>query len=121
MKAARLSIGVVGIIVTVLSVRPTAAQIDPRLPEGPNRDLVARTCRGCHDLSNLYSTVGRSREAWNRTIDDMVRFGLNVTSQDRALISCNASAALAALRGVSVAHGLHSPACTPAVLRPPVG
>src|SRR5262252_2398727 len=56
-----------GIILVVLafmmplSMRPTAAQIDPRLPEGPNRDLVARKCSACHDLSNLYSTVGRSR------------------------------------------------------------
>jgi hypothetical protein len=86
MKAARISIGVVAIIVAVLGVRPTAAQVDPRLPEGPNRDLVIRICGSCHDLSNLYSTVGRSREGWNETIDNMVLFGLSVTPQERALI-----------------------------------
>ena len=72
--------------VTFLGVRPTAAQIDPRLPEGPNRDLVARKCSACHDLSNLYSTVGRSRDGWNAKIDDMVAYGLSVTAEERALI-----------------------------------
>ena len=86
MRTARISIGVLGVIVAVLSVRIAAAQIDPRLPEGPNRDVVARTCGACHDLSNLYSTVGRNRERWNETLDDMVRFGMKVTPQDRALI-----------------------------------
>jgi hypothetical protein len=79
-------IGVVGLVAVVLSVRTTDAQIDPRLPEGPNRELVARTCRGCHDLSNLFSTVGRTREGWNRTLEDMTRFGLVVTREERALI-----------------------------------
>ena len=70
----------------MLSVGTTAAQIDPRLPEGPNRELVARTCRTCHDLSNLYGTAGRTRERWNRTIDDMILVGLQITPQDRELI-----------------------------------
>jgi hypothetical protein len=86
MEAARL-IGVVGVILVVLGGRTaTAQQIDPRLPEGPNRELVVRKCGSCHDLSNLYSTVGRSRERWGQTIDDMVLFGMDITPQDRALI-----------------------------------
>jgi hypothetical protein len=83
MKTARLSIVVVFV---VLSAGSTVAQIDPRMPEGPNRDLVARTCSGCHDLSNLFSTRGRSRNRWSQTIEDMVRVGLNITPQDRALV-----------------------------------
>lgn len=91
MKAGRIAIGVLGVVVAVLivalpGVRPTAAQVDPRLPEGPNRDLVIRICGSCHDLSNLYSTVGRSREGWNETIDNMVLLGLSVTPQERSLI-----------------------------------
>jgi len=82
-KAARLSIIV---LAAVLGVRPAAAQVDPRLPEGPNRDLVVRHCGSCHDLSNLYTTVGRTRERWNATIDDMVLLGLNITPRDRALV-----------------------------------
>lgn len=84
MKAARLLIGVIAVM---MSVKVAAAQqIDPRLPEGPNRELVARTCTGCHAISNLFSTMGRTREGWNRVLEDMTRFGLNMTAQERALI-----------------------------------
>ena len=78
-------VGVVGLVAVVLSVHAADAQIDPRLPEGPNRELVARNCAGCHDLSNLFSTVGRTREGWRRTLEDMTRFGLVVTPQERTL------------------------------------
>ena len=87
MKAARprLLILVVGVIL-VLSEHTATAQIDPRLPEGPNRDLVVRRCATCHDISNLFSTVGRSRVGWNEKIDDMVSYGLIITPEERALI-----------------------------------
>ena len=85
MKTARLLIGV---IAGILSAQMTAAQAqdDPRMPQGPNRTLVIRTCIGCHPLDFLYSTVGRTREGWNRTLDDMVRYGMNVTAEERALV-----------------------------------
>ena len=86
LKAAGLSVGVVGVVVAVLGVGTTAAQDNSRLPEGPNRELVVRTCGGCHDLSNLYSTTGRTRERWNMTIDDMTLLGMRITPQERALI-----------------------------------
>ena len=37
-------------------------------------------------LSNLYSTVGRTREGWNQVLEDMTRYGMNVTAQERTLI-----------------------------------
>ena len=85
MKPARLLIGV---IAGILSTQMTAAQAqdDPRMPQGPNRTLVIRTCIGCHPLDFLYSTVGRTRDGWNRTLDDMVNYGMNVTPQERAQI-----------------------------------
>ncbi len=86
MKTARGSFAVASVIVAGLTLRFAVAQIDPRLPEGPNRDLVARACSKCHPLNNLYSTVGRSRERWSQTIDDMARFGLEITPQERALV-----------------------------------
>jgi hypothetical protein len=86
MRTARLLIGAVGVMVVFLSVRPTTAQIDSRMPEGPNRALVARLCTGCHDLGNLLSTAGRSREGWDSKIDEMQSYGMKVTPEERALI-----------------------------------
>ena len=84
MKAARL---LTGVIAVVSSVQMAAAQqIDPRMPEGPNREFVAKVCSECHALSNLYSTVGRTREGWNRVLDDMKNYGMNVTAQERTQI-----------------------------------
>jgi len=63
-----------------------AQQDDPRMPAGPNRELAIKTCIGCHPLNFLYSTVGRTRDGWNRVLDDMTNYGMNVTAQERALI-----------------------------------
>ena len=57
-----------------------------RLPEGPNRDMVARKCGPCHPLSNLTSTAGRNRERCNEKINDMVLFGLKITPEERTLV-----------------------------------
>ncbi len=86
MKPARPLIAVAGVIFVFLSVHTTTAQIDPRMPEGPNRDLVFRRCTTCHDIGNLVGTVGRTRDGWNEKIDDMVLYGLKVTPEERALI-----------------------------------
>jgi len=85
MTAARPLISVVALI---LSTQMAAAQQqdDPRMPEGPNRELVIRTCLGCHPLNYLYSTVGRTRDGWNQVLNDMTLYGMNVTAQERALI-----------------------------------
>lgn len=85
MKTARL---LIGIIAGMLSTQMAVAQSldDPRMPEGPNRELAIKTCIGCHPLNFLYSTVGRSRESWNRVLDDMTQYGMNVTAQERAQI-----------------------------------
>jgi hypothetical protein len=92
MRAVRALVGVVAV---VLSVETAAAQQDDaRMPQGPNRELVIKTCIGCHALSNLYSTVGRSREGWNRVLDDMKNYGMNVTAQERTQILDYLSSAL---------------------------
>jgi len=80
------SVGIFAPVVAMLSMATAAAQDDARLPQGPNRELVVRICGSCHDLSNLFSTVGRTRERWNLTIDDMIGFGMRITQQERALI-----------------------------------
>jgi hypothetical protein len=85
MKIAR---PLMGLVAAILSTQVAAAQTldDPRMPPGPNRELAIRTCIGCHPLNFLYSTVGRTREGWSRTFDDMVRYGMNVTAEERALV-----------------------------------
>src|SRR5215468_8337318 len=71
----------------LLGARHAAAQVDDRLPAGPNRELVARTCSSCHDLSNLTATSGRTRAGWAEKINDMVTlYGANISAADRALI-----------------------------------
>ena len=82
------TLGAIALGLTVAGVCPAIAQEDDisRLPEGPNRDLVARKCGPCHPLSNLTSTAGRSRDCWNEKIDDMVLFGLKITTDERTLV-----------------------------------
>ena len=83
MRTARLMIGVVGATLVVLGVRATAQLT---LPDGPNRDLVARTCGACHDLGMVIGAGGRSREGWDGTIDDMTSYGMNITQAERRLV-----------------------------------
>jgi hypothetical protein len=93
MKAARLLTGVVAVVSIVQLA--TAQQIDPRMPEGPNREFVAKVCSECHALSNLYSTVGRTREGWTRVLEDMTRYGLKMTPEERGRILDYLSTAMA--------------------------
>lgn len=65
-------IGVVGAALVAFGV-PAGAEAT--LPQGPNRELVARACGGsCHDLEMVVIN-GRSQENWNRTIEEMTGYG----------------------------------------------
>jgi mono/diheme cytochrome c family protein len=78
-----LSSGVIGAALAVFAL-PALAQDE--LPAGPDRELVAKTCAGCHDLKVLVDTHGLSREDWDGTLDDMAAFGLRMTAEQRAKI-----------------------------------
>jgi hypothetical protein len=82
MRAARLSIGVLGAVLVGLVV-PGNAQVG--LPEGPNRELVERACGSCHDIETV-AINGRREENWNGTIDEMTGYGLRVSPAERVLI-----------------------------------
>ena len=56
------------------------------LPEGLNRELVARTCGACHDVAMVVATGGRSREGWDATLEDMTSYGMEITPTDRRLV-----------------------------------
>jgi cytochrome c5 len=55
------------------------------LPAGEGAQLVQSHCPLCHDLGRI-TTVGRSKEEWNNTVNNMMaRAGNNVATQDEIL------------------------------------
>ena len=85
MRNAPRSAVAMGAMLVFLTV-PAIGQIDPRMPEGPNRELVARKCTSCHDVSNFVGTAGRSRAGWDVKIEDMVLYGMRITPEERAFV-----------------------------------
>jgi len=68
----------------LLAITPLRAQY-PKLPDGPNRELVEAVCGSCHDIE-MVAIGRRSEERWSLTMDEMVGYGLRITPADRALI-----------------------------------
>jgi hypothetical protein len=64
----------------------TAAAQQAELPAGPDRDVVSHECGACHDLEMVVAAAGASRQAWNDTIDEMVRYGARIDPEDRPKI-----------------------------------
>jgi hypothetical protein len=56
------------------------------LPPGPDRDLVAKVCRSCHDLQMVFDAAGISREEWDMSLDEMTANGMIISADDRAKI-----------------------------------
>ena len=56
---------------------------EDRMAEG--RALTADRCTVCHGLSKV-TTAGRSAEAWQATVDDMIRLGAEVSPDEAAAI-----------------------------------
>jgi mono/diheme cytochrome c family protein len=55
--------------------------VPSNLPDGPGKELVERACGPCHGVS-LFNGRHESRDAWNRTIDNMIRRGAKVTPEE---------------------------------------
>jgi hypothetical protein len=72
----------------------TATAQQNELPAGPNRDVVSRECGGCHDLEMVVAAAGASRQAWNDTTDEMIRYGARIDPEDRPKILDYLSSAL---------------------------
>ncbi len=83
MNSARLFLGAAGTIVVTLG---TAAAQPRELPAGPNREVVARQCQACHDLSMVFAATGMTRDGWNGIIDEMISYGMNITADERTRI-----------------------------------
>jgi cytochrome c5 len=68
---------------SVLAATAASAQrLD--LPAGPDRDLVARACQTCHDLSMVLAAKGLTRDGWDAAIDEMISYGMKVEPDERA-------------------------------------
>jgi hypothetical protein len=65
---------------------PVAAAEVTVLPDGPDRELVLKTCQSCHDLQMVFDVAGSTRAEWTGTLDEMVDHGLSVSRDDRARI-----------------------------------
>jgi hypothetical protein len=81
----RAFVWIVAACATLAPPLAAAAEIT-ELPEGPNRDLVSKTCQSCHDLQMVFDAVGFSREEWDMTLEEMNANGMNVSTDDRAKI-----------------------------------
>jgi len=82
MRTDRLLMGVVGAIFIAFCGR-LSAQVP--LPDGPNRELVARACGSCHDLE-MVTINGRTQENWKGTIDEMAGYGMRLSPAESALV-----------------------------------
>ncbi len=76
----RLLAGVVGVMLTAAEAGAG------ELPAGPGREIVARECRGCHDLDMVFAAAGATRDDWNGALDEMGSYGMKITPEERAQI-----------------------------------
>ena len=83
MGRAGSSLGAVGAVLIILGLPAAAAS---ELPEGRNREVVARHCQTCHGLDVLVDTGGMTRADWIAILDQMEGNGLRVTVEQRAAI-----------------------------------
>jgi hypothetical protein len=81
-NAAAWTIAVCGLL---LAHAAGAAEMT-ELPAGPNRELVSKTCRSCHDLQMVFEAAGVSREVWDAALEQMTANGMAVSAEDRAKI-----------------------------------
>ena len=51
------------------------------LPEGPGNKATARVCGQCHGLE-VFASVRKSPEEWDKTITQMTEKGLQITDED---------------------------------------
>jgi competence ComEA-like helix-hairpin-helix protein len=63
-----------------------AADDDAKLlPDGPGKEVIARTCLECHDSAS-FRKKRLDRDAWTETVGQMIDQGAQATSQEQAAI-----------------------------------
>jgi hypothetical protein len=83
MRTAHVLFGAVGATLVALIV---SALAQSELPEGRDRDLVARECQTCHGLQVVVGRSGKRAEEWAAIVDQMEGNGLSVAPDDRTKI-----------------------------------
>jgi len=68
-----------------IPVMTLAQQSNDLLPEGDGKELVSASCVGCHSLQTSVSR-GRSKEDWEKTVNDMVTRGAQILTVDAKII-----------------------------------
>lgn len=66
--------------VLYLSLAPFASA-QSKLPDGPGKALVERTCKKCHAIENI-TRVRLTPERWGEVIDDMISRGAEGTDEE---------------------------------------
>lgn len=66
-------------LVVLVTLLPAYAWVD--LPEGPGRVPTEKLCKQCHDVERSVS-LRQDRDAWNRTLNKMVAFGMKGTDEE---------------------------------------
>ncbi len=70
---------------TLFALAAAAAEI-AELPEGPNRDLVSKVCKSCHDLQMVFDAAGIGRADWDMSLEEMTANGMSISAGERAKI-----------------------------------
>jgi cytochrome c5 len=70
------------VVIVVLSATALAAQ---QLPDGPGADVVKSRCVVCHE-SDIITPQHLSLAGWTNSINKMVRWGSQITPQEREVL-----------------------------------
>lgn len=78
----RMKVVVALIFMGFFLVIPAPAQSQPEsMPEGEGRSLVSGVCAACHTLDRVL-TLSNSRGDWEKTVQDMVSRGAQISSEE---------------------------------------
>ena len=70
--------GTLASILTAFLLAPSIQAQD--LPEGPGKDLVAKVCTACHEVTRITSKK-RTKQEWSDTVDKMAARGAMATDE----------------------------------------
>jgi competence protein ComEA len=66
---------------TILALLISRASGQAKFPDGPGKDAVLKVCGQCH-AADILLGVGKSRDGWAATVDDMVAKGASGSDEE---------------------------------------